>query len=323
MSRKNLKYQAVIFPLIIAVGAAIFYKLIRHSKNNTPNPITAEITWQAPDVDLLPACPEADQIRYGKELIAGTSKYLGPKGSVAKISNGMDCQHCHIDAGTRPYGNSFGAVASTYPKYRDRSGRIETVEYRINECMERSLNGKKLDSSGKEMKAMAAYINWLGKDVAKGVKPPGTGVPEVPFLIRASDTGKGKIIFISKCQRCHGANGAGQMKPDSTGYVYPPLWGPQSYNVSAGLYRLSRFAGFVKYNMPFTAMPSQPQLTDEEAWDVAAYVNSRQRPERYFSYDWMKINTKPVDYPFGPFADSFTALQHKYGPFNEMKKHKR
>jgi thiosulfate dehydrogenase len=61
------------------------------------------------------------------------------------------------------YTNNFLTVASTYPKFRERSGRLESVEWRINECMQRSLNGEPLDSLSKEMKAMVAYIKWTGK----------------------------------------------------------------------------------------------------------------------------------------------------------------
>jgi len=55
-----------------------------------------------------------------------TSKYLGPNGTVMQISNGMNCQNCHLDAGTRPWGNNYAAVLTTYPKYRARSGMIKT-----------------------------------------------------------------------------------------------------------------------------------------------------------------------------------------------------
>ena len=60
-----------------------------------------QVSWQAPDLDTVPAGERANQLRYGKDLIAHTSKYFGPKGSVASISNGMNCQNCHLDAGTR------------------------------------------------------------------------------------------------------------------------------------------------------------------------------------------------------------------------------
>src|SRR6478735_12110529 len=71
--------------------------------------------------------PEDSLTRYGHELVANTSYYLGPKGKIAKISNGMNCQNCHLDAGTFPFGNNYRAVVSTYPKFRARSGRLETI----------------------------------------------------------------------------------------------------------------------------------------------------------------------------------------------------
>jgi len=271
--------------------------------------------WHAPDINLLPHDGEGELIRYGRELIVNTSNYLGPKGAVAALTNGMNCQNCHIEAGVKPFGNSFAAVASTYPRYRDRSGKIESIQFRIKECMERSLNGNTIDSNSKEMKAMVAYFKWIGKDVKPGVKPVGSGIVEIPFINRAADPQKGKNVFINNCQRCHGANGEGIMFPDSTGYIYPPLWGEHSFNVSAGLYRISRLAAFIKYNMPFDLTQVQPTLSDEDSWDVAAYIVSQPRTEKRFMYDWPKIETKPVDYPFAPYADAFSEQQHKYGPF--------
>jgi len=271
--------------------------------------------WQAPDINLLPHDKEGELIRYGRELIVNTSTYLGPKGTIAALTNGMNCQNCHIEAGAKSFGNSFAAVASTYPKYRDRSGKIESIEFRIKECLERSLNGNTIDSNSKEMKAMVAYFKWIGKDVKHGEKPVGSGIVEIPFINRVADPQKGKNVFINNCQRCHGANGEGILFPDSTGYIYPPLWGEHSFNVSAGLYRISRLASFIKYNMPFDLTQSQPTLSDEDAWDVAAYIVSQPRTEKRFMYDWPKIETKPVDYPFAPYADAFSEQQHKYGPF--------
>ena len=95
-------------------------------------------------------------------------------------------------------------------------------------------------------------------------------------------------------------------------------WGEESYNDGAGLYRISNFAGFVKYNMPFGTDYKNVVLTDEQAWDVAAFVNSQPRPHKDQKHDWKVISTKPTDFPFGPYADNFSERQHKYGPFNEI-----
>jgi thiosulfate dehydrogenase len=255
--------------------------------------------------------------KYGRELIEKTSFYLGPNGTVAQITNGMNCQNCHLDGGTIPWGNNYSAVASTYPQMRARSGGLETIVKRISDCMERSLNADKaIDSTSKEMKAIIAYMHWLGEGVPKKFKPKGSGIMDIPYLDRAADPVQGKLVYINKCQRCHQQDGQGQKKLDESGYEYPPLWGEHSYNTAAGLYRISRFAGYVKNNMPFGEVEyHNPQLTNEEAWDVAAFVNSQPRPSKIFQEDWPDISKKPVDHPFGPFADSFTEEQHKYGPF--------
>ncbi|MGN6401108.1 MAG: c-type cytochrome [Flavisolibacter sp.] len=278
-------------------------------------PYNEDKLWQPPSEDEIPSDAGGDLIRYGKELIVNTSKYLGPRGIVTPVANNMNCQNCHLAAGTQNFANPFSAVSSTYPKYRERSGRVESVEFRVNDCLQRSLDGKTLDSVSPEMRAMVAYLKWISKDVPKGLKPKGGGTTALPFLNRAADPQKGKLVFTNICQRCHGANGEGVLAADSAGYVYPPLWGNNSYNVGAGMYTLSRLAGFVKNNMPFGTTWRNPQLTNEQAWDVAAFISSQQRPEKTFMNDWPDISKKPVDYPFGPYVDSFSAMQHKYGPF--------
>jgi len=273
-----------------------------------------EPLWTAPDSSSIPHDEYGDLIRYGKKLISHTSQYIGPRGSVNKNANGMNCQNCHLDAGTKAFAGNFGAVAALYPRFSDRRGSHETINQRITDCFERSMNGKAPDSTSREMKAMGAYISWLGKDVTKGKKPAGAGLEIPTFIERPADPQRGKILYQQKCQSCHGKNGEGQ--PDSIAeYRYPPLWGDHSYNTAAGLYRLSKFAGFVKDNMPFGSNYSNEQLNNEEAWDLAAFVNSQPRPVKKFKQDWPNILLKPVDLEEGPFPDSFPSLQHKYGPF--------
>ncbi len=275
--------------------------------------------WQAPDWNKVEEEKNAELIKYGKDLIANTSEYLGPNGKVRKMSNGLNCQNCHLQAGTVPLGNNYSAAASTYPKVRGRSGTEEDIQLRINGCFQRSLNGGTLPNDSKEMIAMVAYMNWLGQGVPKGEKPIGAGIYEIPILDRAADPIKGKLVYEKDCIACHMANGEGVAKSDGSGYTYPPLWGEHSYNQKAGLFRISRFAGYVRANMPFGATYENPILTDEEAWDVAAYVNSLERPTREFPDDWPDISKKPMDHPFGPYADEFSEEQHKFGPFQPIK----
>jgi len=271
--------------------------------------------WVAPDSATIPHNDTGQLIIYGKKLIHETARYFGPQGSLGHNANGMNCQNCHLESGSRVWGGSFGSVASLYPRFSERRGSAETVNQRIADCFERSMNGQSPDSNSLEIKAMKAYILWVGQGVEKGKKPNGTGLEPISFLDRAADSARGRVVFMEKCQRCHGGDGQGKLDSLNPGYQYPPLWGVHSYNTGAGLYRLSKFAPFVKANMPFGTRFDQEQLTTEEAWDLAAFVNSQPRPVKKFKRDWPNILLKPVDLPQGPYSDSFSGFQHKYGPF--------
>ncbi len=285
-----------------------------------PPPYEGAILWEAPDTSSIPHTKAGELIRYGRDLIVHTSRYLGPQGSVNPLSNGMNCQNCHLKAGTVPFGNNYGKVAATYPKYRNRSGTVEGFEKRVNDCIERSLNGEKLDVGSREMQAMVAYLKWVGKDVEKEDSFAGFGLKELEGLNRPADPVRGKLAYSMYCLRCHGENGEGQLSMDKREWVYPPLYGGQSYNIGAGLHRISRFAAFIKVNMPLGVSYENPFLSDEEAWDIAAFVNSMPRPSIDLSMDWPDISKKPVDHPFGPYADEYTEEEHKYGPFDPIRK---
>ena len=336
---KLTKYLTVISLLfcammIIAIATPFLVSSFSVGKTDTlqaaiPNNIIASVDskpsktgkalWIAPDTTTILDNAEGKQIKYGRALIANTSRYLGPKGSVKTISNGMNCQNCHNEAGTKAFGLNYSAVASTYPQFKNRSNSWVSIAMRINGCFQRSMNGEPLDSTSREMRAMVSYMKWLGKAVAKGTKPAGSGVEKLAFLDRAAEPLSGKTVFLNSCQSCHGKSGEGVMNADHSSYIYPPLWGKDSYNDGAGLYRIASFAGFVKNNMPFGTVYQHPVLTDDQAWDVAAFVNRQPRPHKDQTEDWKNIAKKPVDYPFGPYADKFSEKQHKFGPFSPIK----
>lgn len=296
--------------------------LARHLDEKIKSVYDTASLWSAPDPAYILQSPNKDLIQYGRQLISSTSDFFGPKGIVKPMSNGMNCQNCHLNAGTKPWGNNYSAVLANYPKFRARSGTEENIMKRINDCFQRSLNGDSLELNSREMKAMVSYIQWVGQAVPKQVVPKGSGLAKLKPLDRPADPQKGNIIYQLKCQTCHGSDGSGLPRPDFKGQYYPPLWGDHSYNEAAGLFRLSSFAGYVKANMPFGANFDNPQLTDEEAWDVAAFINSQPRPKhKFLDVDWPVVSKKPYDHPFGPYADSFSVAQHKYGPFQPIIKY--
>lgn len=297
--------------------------------------MTEEKIWIAPDTSTIPEGEEGKMIRYGRTLVIHTSKYFGPNGSISKTNNGLNCQNCHLDAGTKPFGNNFGSVASIYPKYLPRAGSVISLTQKINECFLRSLNGTPIDTAGKEMTAYVAYLKWLGKDFRKELKLAGAdGIHAPSFIYRSADPAKGKVEYDLLCARCHGKDGKGQLAVDvlkdetkqmggvattDDHYYYPPMWGSGSYNAVATLYRLGKLAGFIKYNMPYPVSHDNHILTDEQAWDIAAYINSQDRPVSDHSRDYAAdISKKPYDFPFPPYADQFSQEQHKFGPYMDM-----
>jgi thiosulfate dehydrogenase len=320
--KKHLHSNAILYVILGITAMLLLLSIPRNSGDtNKHAEQKPDSSWIAPSlfVDQELQGEERQLVIYGQDLIAHTARYLGPNGSVKAISNGMNCQNCHLDAGKRIDGNNYSAVFSTYPKFRDRSGGMESIYKRVSDCFERSLNGTAPDSNSREYKAIYAYIKWLGSDVKKGDKPKGSGIPKIAYLNRAADPAKGKIVYQNQCQSCHGADGQGQLNLAGNEYEYPPLWGEYSFNASAGLFRLSNMAGYVYTNMPFNqAMPGNPKLTVEESWDVSAYVNSMPRPQKKFSEDWPNISKKPFDHPFGPYTDGFSEQQHKLGPFKPI-----
>jgi thiosulfate dehydrogenase len=310
----------------MAIAATCITACLQQEKVDTGKAASASAKakpkWVIPDTTELANTENGMLIKYGRSLVVNTSYYFGPKGVIAHASNGMNCQNCHLNAGTKLFGNNFSLTAVGYPRFKERSGTVETIVKKVEDCFERSLNGTKIDSNGREMKAFVAYLEWIGKNVKKGTKPEGSGIEELAFMDRAADTAKGRAVFVAKCQVCHGKTGEGKLNLNGTGYTYPPLWGSHSNNIGASIYRISKLAGFVKNNMPFGADYQNKQLSNEEAWDIAAFINSQPHPFKDIKGDWPKLSTKPYDHPFGPYADTlFSENQRKYGPYGPIKKY--
>ncbi|MES2112356.1 MAG: c-type cytochrome [Bacteroidota bacterium] len=292
--------------------------VVATDKNLSTERLVPFDAWHAPDSAAMPPGKQGEMVKYGRELITHTAVYFGPSGNLAQLSNGMNCQNCHLGGGTRLYGNNFASFIATYPKMSARSGQMEPATQRIVECFSRSLGGKSPDTTAKEVQAMLAYMKWIGKDVKKNARLFGNATEKLPYLNGPADAGKGKLVYAAKCQSCHGAGGQGLLTADKKSYTYPPLWGSHSYNDGAGMYRLGNLAGFVKNNMPYGATYENPQLTDEECWNVAAFINTQPRTHRDQRNDYTNLAKKPIDAPFGPYADIFSERQHKLGPFKPI-----
>ncbi len=278
--------------------------------------------WMVPALDALRDDAWGRTVRRGHALVAQTSSLIGPKVRDPKrrfAGNNLDCQSCHIEAGTKRFGLPFIGTFADYPQYRARSGVVGTIEERVNGCMTRSMNGKPLPVGGPDMVAIVAYLKFLSTGRPVGGATSGRGTVPLADLSRAANPLHGAAIYRASCAACHGAGGQGLragFEGDAKGYAIPPLWGADSFNTGAGMNRLATAASFIRSNMPHGTSWDAPVLGEDEAWDVAAYVLAHNRPQRQgLAKDYPDLREKPVDAPYGPYADRFSPLQHRLGPF--------
>ena len=266
-------------------------------------------------------------VEYGRLLVRETARYMGPghEDPAMRFSGtGMDCASCHLETGYEPGTLSLLQTDVAYPRFSGRDGGERDLRDRINGCMTRSMNGRELSRDSIEMVSIEMYIQNLylqyglmGESKRAPDEPPEFAEPN-----RRADAEAGQIVYEERCQLCHGEDGEGlwETTDPADGYLFPPLWGPDSFNNGAGMTRVLTAARFIKSRMPL----GQPDLTDDQAYDVAAFVNSHERPQRAnLELDFPDLTDKRVDSPYPPYADDFPIDQHRYGPFEPIREYYR
>ena len=235
-----------------------------------PAPVAAAPTQFTPPAESeIPNNEYGDAVLLGKNIFVNTQQYA--KGFVG---NGMNCANCHLDNGRKADSAPLWAAYVLYPAYRQKTGQIDTIQSRIQGCFRYSMNGKPPALDSKEMTALVTYHYWLAKGAPTGVKLPGQGYVKVAKPALTPDPGRGRDVYENNCAICHGANGEGIQARGE--YAFPPLWGKDSFNWGAGMHRVDTAAGFIKANMPYGLGGT---LSDQQAWDVALFMNSHERPQ--------------------------------------------
>jgi thiosulfate dehydrogenase len=240
------------------------------------------VALRAPADNEIPAGALGASIRRGRALLEHTRDSLP-----ANVGNKLRCLSCHLDGGMRANSAPLVGVYARFPQYSARSGTTITIQDRINGCFVRSMNGHPLPAASPALRDITAYLAFLSREVPVGAHVMGEGFAAMTPL--KGDSAIGRMLFASRCARCHGDDGGGTV-------VAPPLWGTESFNIGAGMARLRTAASFIRHNMPY----DQPgTLTDQQAFDVAAYVTSRPRPDLPGKeYDWPRGGAPPdVAYP--------------------------
>jgi thiosulfate dehydrogenase len=260
--------------------------------------------WTSPDIATVADDPFGSLVKYGYALFTDTANEIGPAVSDPArrfAGNNLTCQNCHLQGGCQPYAMPLTGVWGQFPQYRAREGAVDTLEDRINGCMERSMNARALPLESREMRAFSSYVRWVSTGIPDGAKLVGAGTLRIKEPARTADLGHGAQVFSQICAACHGTDGLGQRAQTGEGYQFPPLWGPDSFNTGAGMSRVLTAAAYAMHNMPIGTASNAPVLTDEDAYDVAAYIISRKRPEKAnLDKDFPVRLQKPVDTPYGP-----------------------
>lgn len=225
--------------------------------------------FEPPPESSIPDDEFGKQIALGRKIFTDTGRY-----AKAYVGNQLTCENCHLDAGRLAHSAPLWGAYPMYPAYRSKNHHVNTFAERLQGCFQYSMNGKAPPLGDDVLIALEAYAYWMSKGEPIGEAPPGHGYVKLPKPAQAPDYTRGEAVFKDNCALCHGENGQGQQVAGRT--VFPPLWGPQSFNWGAGMERLDNAAGFIKANMP---LGRGNTLTDQDAWDVAYYMNAHERPQ--------------------------------------------
>ncbi|MFA5597742.1 MAG: c-type cytochrome [Pusillimonas sp.] len=227
------------------------------------------IPFTPPPADSIPDNEFGKMVKLGQDIFLQTKLLASPY-----VGNSMNCVNCHLDAGRLAGSAPMWAGYVAFPAYRSKSGKVETYSRRIQECFIYSMNGKLPPADSDVVVALETYMYWLATNAPTGATLEGRGYKRLPEPAQKPDYVRGQKVYAQHCALCHGADGAGQRVGKEM--VFPALWGDNSYNWGAGMHTVSTAAAFIKANMP---LGQGNTLTDQDAWDVAYYMNAHDRPQ--------------------------------------------
>jgi thiosulfate dehydrogenase len=221
-----------------------------------------------------PAERELPNNAYGALVRQGQAIFMNTKALASEyVGNEMNCVNCHLDRGRKANSAPLWAAYTMYPAYRKKNDKVNSFTERMQGCFQFSMNGKAPAADSDVLNALSAYAYWLSTGAPVGKALPGRGFDEPPPR-GGFDAARGALVYQAQCVICHGPNGEGK-KVGATS-VFPALWGKDSYNWGAGMHRINTAAGFIQHNMP---LGKGETLSDQEAWDVAAFINAHERPQ--------------------------------------------
>lgn len=287
--------------------------------------------WKESDEADIPAGPKGDLIREGIDILRNTSMRVGknaPDPSKRMTWNNLNCVNCHQAGdsglpGTRPYAMPLVNAVNDYPKLDSKSGKIISLEERIIGMF--GPGEVKVTPESHEVKAITAYLEWLARDTKPGAAMKLTGLMPIKADGLAGSPERGEGLYEEKCSVCHGPNAMGVKMDDfdkGAGYQFPPIAGEDSYGNAGHMFAVPLLARYIYASMPFGVDYADPELTPQEALDIAAYINDDSTPRPQNS-GRDKLYPDPAFRPQGfAIPENFDSkedyLRAKNGPFKDV-----
>ena len=238
---------------------------LAHAQPLSPPPEPSkQVRFSPPAPDAIPNSPLGDMVSYGRDIFVDTQRY-----AKQYVGNALNCQNCHLDAGRAANSAPLWAAYVAYPAFRTKNEQVNTFAKRLEGCFRFSMNGRAPPADSAVITALTAYAFWLATGAPVGAHLEGRGFAALGEPAQPASAQRGASVYSQHCVACHQESGAGLPG------TFPPVWGRSSYNKGAGMYNVSTAAAFIKANMP---LGEPDTLGDQEAWDVAAYINSKPRP---------------------------------------------
>jgi thiosulfate dehydrogenase len=267
---RSLRAAAVAKPAAPVATAAAVPAAVPATAASAPAPAgIASTRFQPPPESRFPDGEYGKVVRLGEQVFTDTGKF-----AARYVGNDLSCANCHLDAGRKPGSAPLWASFIHYPAYRSKTGQVDTLASRIQGCFQYSMNGKAPAQDDEVMTALQTYAFWLATGAPVGTPVAGSGYPKLKKAAQPPDYARGEQVYAQNCALCHGADGQGQRSGERQ--VFPPLWGARSFNWGAGMHQLGNAAGFIQANMP---LGMGGTLSEQEAWDVAMFMNSHERPQ--------------------------------------------
>jgi thiosulfate dehydrogenase len=213
--------------------------------------------------------PVGDQIRLGKEIFQNTATDPGSKPFVGK-EHKATCNSCHRKEGTDLDALPLFGAAAAYPA--DVDGKVMTLEGRIGQCFATHLSGSAPPPGSPVLQALTTYVTSLSEGRRMTMSATGTGPRALPAMQKTgpfwskADAAAGQKLYGSMCASCHGTDGSGG--------AGPAVWGNGAWSATSAMGKPAKLAAYVQKAMAAYA----GTIGDEQARDLAAYVDSRPRP---------------------------------------------